>query len=324
MSYTREEVEINGLIRPEVLAEIPLTCDCGHPIVFTNTVRQVYCSNPRCVYKVADRLEKMAKMMKVAGFGGSTCRQICKAFKLVSPFQIFIIKDNPSINSIGVAGISKKMEDICSNDVRSIKLWEMVKYAGIPNIGEIAYKLFNNYESIDKAFEDFERGQVALVADKLGIKGADAVVMAVKVYNTLMEYKDELRFGETQFNIIKDTGRSVQIAITGGVIGYKNKGEYVDFLNRRYNGILSIRMSGMSSEVDILIADGSSESSKYRKAIRLNEAYIEKGLKNREFTTEQIGQFRDARDMHPVGECIMIAGHAEAIERLDRVAGLKN
>ena len=71
MGISLEEVIENQLISEDVLNVIPHTCGCGAPIEFTDSLRQIYCTNPRCYYKVASRLEAMAK--KLRGPNGECC-----------------------------------------------------------------------------------------------------------------------------------------------------------------------------------------------------------------------------------------------------------
>ena len=93
MGISLQEVIDNSLISEDILNNIPHTCTCGAPIEFTDSLRQIYCSNSKCFYKIAARLEAMAKTMKADGWGESTCIQVCQDFKLVSPYQVFLLEE---------------------------------------------------------------------------------------------------------------------------------------------------------------------------------------------------------------------------------------
>ena len=328
---TLQEVIDNRLIDQDVLNVIPHSCECGAEIAFTDSLRQIFCTNPRCHYKVAARLEDMAKKLRgkdgecCEGWGESTCVAICKHFKLISPFQVFqlskILGRGYSIS--GVSALDKKIESICNPVLRKVELWKVVELAGIPSIASIAYKIFGGYENLNAAFKDIEAGQVPFIANKLGLKSASSSVMAVNVYNTLIEYKDELLYGEKQFDIIVPQGETVYIAITGGVSGYRNKGEFINFINKRYNGqINAMLMNSVTNQVQILIADGDTGSNKFKTATRINNKYrencISKGIPESEF-----GKFKGSKDLHPVGEQIFIANSDEVIARLDKIYGSK-
>lgn len=323
MGITLKEVIENELLSEDVIACIPEKCECGADIEFTESLRQIYCSNPRCTYKIAARLEAMAKLMKADGWGESTCVQVCKEFKLISPYQVFLLPNAIKNGATStVPAFEKKVNSICNPELRKVELWEVVKLAGIPSIATIAYKIFNGYKSISEAFVDIENGQVPFIANKLGLKKLDTTVMAVNVYNTLMEYKEELIFGEKQFEIYEPTGETLYMAITGGVNGFKNKSEFIDFINQRYNGkVNAMLMNSVTSQVEILVSEGDSNSNKSKTARRLNTKYIDKLLESGDYTAEDLGTFKNSRDLHPIGEKVFIGTSEEVINRLDKVYG---
>jgi hypothetical protein len=307
MGITLQEVVDNGLISDDLIQVLPNDghCECGAEIEFTDSLRQVYCPDRYCYLKIAARLEAMAKHMKADGWGESTCIQVCKDFKLKSPYQVFLLEN---AEYSGVPAFKKKIEAICDTAKRRLKLWEVVKLAGIPNIETIAYKIFDGYKNISNAYEDIERYQVPLIADKLGLKNADTGVMAVNIYNNLIEFKTELLFGEKQFTVYEDSGEKVQIAITGGVSGFPNKSAFVNYINLRYGGKISVMlMNSVVSNIDALIADGDANSNKYKTACRLNEKAKEKAIKN------------GNNEWHE----IKIMESAEYIEYLDSIYGVQ-
>lgn len=321
MAISFDEVIENGLLSEEVIDCLPRECECGGEIMFTDTVRQIYCSNPMCIYKVASRLEAMAVAMQAEGWGESTCVTVCKEFGIKSPYQVFLLEDMVEKgHTSSVSAFNKKVASICDRSRRKYKLWEVVSLANIPSINTIAYKIFDGYDNLTEAYEHIEKGQVPFIANKLGIKKTEGSVMAVNVYNTLIKYKEELLFGETQFEIYKPTGMTIQIAITGGVSGYRNKSEFIKYINNRYGDkVNAMLMNSVTQEVDILVADGDTSSSKYRKAVSINNKYLENSLRQGLFNREDIGRFLDSRDLHPVGEHILITDGDGVIERLDNM-----
>lgn len=258
----------NSLISEELAEIIPTNCEeCGEELYLTESLRQLYCGNHMCATKIAARLESMAKMMKADGWGESACLTVTRQFGLISPFQVFLLEGRECSD---VAAFNKKVAEICDWGKRKIKLWEVVKYANIPSIDTVAFKIFDGYESMESAFKDIEENGVAFIADKLGLRNAETGVMAVNIYNTLMEYKDELIFGESVFEIYNPTGEKLYIAITGGVYGFNNKSEFINYINRRYNGkVNAMLMNSVTRDVNALVADGSTNSNKYRKAMKM-------------------------------------------------------
>lgn len=258
----------NSLIGEELAEIIPTHCEeCGEELYLTESLRQLYCGNHMCATKIASRLESMAKMMKADGWGESACLTVTRQFGLISPFQVFLLEGKECPD---VPAFSKKVAEICDWGKRKIKLWEVVKYANIPSIDTVAFKIFDGYESIESAFKDIEENGVAFIADKLGLRNIETGVMAVNIYNTLMEYKDELIFGESVFEVYNPTGEKLYIAITGGVYGFNNKSEFINYINRRYNGkVNAMLMNSVTRDVNALVADGSTNSNKYRKATKM-------------------------------------------------------
>ena len=325
MGISFSEVEAQGLLSEEVLECLRphSICECGSELMFTETLRQVYCENPRCFYKVASRLEAMAVKMEADGWGESTCREICKYFGMISPYQVFLLEDkvlNQGVTISGVSALDKKVRSICDRNKRKYKLWEVVSLGQIPGIDSIARKIFDGYKTIEDAYVDIEEKQVPFIANKLGIKNTESSVMAVNVYNTLIQYKDELIFGQKQFDIYEPEGDTVYVAITGGVYGYRNKSEFIKYISDRYSGKLNpILVNTVTKQVDILIADGDTSSNKFKKANKYNNEYEEYGVINNKFNREEIGTFRNPTDLHPIGELILIGDSQSVIERLDTV-----
>ena len=323
MGISLNDVIENNLVSEDVLNVIPHTCECGAPIEFTDSLRQIYCTNPRCYYKVAARLESMAKKLNVDGWGESTCITVCKEFGLISPYQVFKLEDlvNQGYTS-SVAAFEKKVRAICDPEVRKVELWKVVELAGIPSIESISYKIFNGYSNFTEAFEDIENGQVPFIANRLGLRNNETSVMAVNVYTNLMKYKEEILFGERQFDIYRPTGDTLYITITGGVSGYRNKGEFISYINERYNGkVNAMLMNSVTTQNDILVVDGDSNSNKFNTANRLNDKYLEKCLESGEISKEDVGKYRGDKDLHPLGELIFIGDSHEVIERLDKIYG---
>lgn len=321
MGISYKEVVENHLLSRDVMECIPPECECGSPIEFTDSLRQIYCSNAKCLYKVAARLEAMAELMQADGWGESTCVTVCREFGIISPYQVFLLEGRVKEGATSAtSAFEKKVMSICATERRKVEIWEVVKLAGIPSIGTIAYKIFDGYDSLTDAFSDIERGQVPFIAEKLGLKNSENSVMAVTIYNTLIAYKTELLFGEQQFEIHKPVGQTVYFAITGGVYGFRNKSEYINHINTRYAGkINAMLMTNATSQVDILIADGDTSSNKYRTAIKINQKHIEKSIGLGLFSLSDVGKFLNATDLHPVGEKIFVTNSEEALERLDKV-----
>jgi hypothetical protein len=320
---TFENVEANELLPERVLDCLPRECECGGEIAFTDTLKQIFCLNPMCIYKIAARLEDMAKAMQVDDFGNSTCVELVKTWQLKSPYQIFLVgelRDKGQQWTADVSALDKKMRAICNPEKRRVQLWEMVKYGAIPNMDKTAQKIFGGYNSIKEAYTDIEAGQVPFIAEKLGIKSNEAGVMAFKIYQILKAYKQELEFAESRFQIYKPEGIALSIACTESVDGYKNKAAFINALNLKFDGSIHATLApSVTRDVHALVADGGTGHRKYRDAIKINEKYLAHGLANGLFTQDEVGTYKSEKDLFRVGEKIIIGTSAELVKTLERV-----
>lgn len=293
MGISRYDVEVNELISDDILEYIPDTCpECGSDIEFTDTLKSIYCTNSRCPAKIAARLESMAKAMKAEGWGESTCLEVVRNFKMISPYQVFLLEKQGVTSCPNVSAFIKKIESICDMERRKLKLWEVVRLGGIPGIETTAFKIFDGFNSISEAYEQIETQQVPFIADRLGLKNSEGGVMAVSIYNTLIEYKQELLFAETMFDIYAPKGEKLVFVITGGVNGFRNKSEFIDYVNNRYKGkVDAVLLNSVSANVDYLISDGDRESNKMKAAMKL----VNKGAKIKIVDSTEIIELLDTR-----------------------------
>ena len=247
---------------------------------------------------------------------------VCQEYNIISPYQVFQL-ENLVKQGYGsaVPAFEKKVASICNPELRKVELWKVVELAGIPSIESIAYKIFGGYHNFTDAFKDIEAGQVPFIANKLGLKNSETSVMAVNVYKTLLEYKEEILYGERQFSIYEPAGKTMYMCITGGVAGFRNKSEFIQYINNRYSGkVNAMLMNSVTTQVELLVADGDTGSNKYKTATRLNAKYLEKGLASGQFTSDQVGTFTKDK-VAAVGDLIFIGDSHEVIERLDQVFG---
>lgn len=276
-----------------------LKCECGEDLKVTETLARLYCDNRFCPARIADRLENMAKAMKVDDWGVATCKKVVVEFNLKSPYQVFMLEGKVFS---GVSVFEKKIQAFLNSPNRKAELWQIVQYGKLPGIDGSAYKIFDGYKSMEDAYNDIEKYQVPLIAEKLGHKN-DAGILSVAIYNTLIEYKDELLMGEEQFELIKKEGEKFQVAITGSLDGFTNKGEFVDYLNERYKGRVNVILSNtVTRNTKALVCDGESSTGKYKKAKKIQDKVLEENP-----------------DAVPGDDMILIVDNGELVEYLDGV-----
>jgi hypothetical protein len=317
---TIKEARENNLISAELLDTIPVKCRCGSDYIFTESLTELQCSNPKCIYKIAKRAYSLTQSLNLKSWTEQDCTILCEKFKFTTPFQILLVKqllDNKV--DTGIFDFSKKVKEIEEAKEREIELWKIVKYANIRYLGLVAKKLFGSYDSMTKAYDDIERGQVAYISEKLGIENNETSAMSIMIYNQLLNNKEELMFAETQFNILKHQSDPIRIAISGGTPGYLNKTALLTSLNNKFYEYTEFVLDSVVTEdTKILLTSYDKTSTKYRTAKRINEKYISQSVQNEEFDIDDIGKFRKSDDLLAIGERIAIVNEEELITRLNR------
>lgn len=317
---TVKEVKDNELLPENLISTLNEKCECGGEILISESLSEVQCSNPNCIFKVTSRTKRFLEYLGLNNWIQLDIEQAVRKFNIVTPYQFMILNDLTNELKSIVSGATKKIEDINKVKDKKFHLWQIVKYADIPYISSIAYELFGSYDSVEKAYNDIEAEQVSFLVEKLGINSNEPSVIALLVYNKLLEVKDELLFGELQFNIIKYSVNPLKIVISTDIEGFVNKYEYMEYLNTRYKDQVSFVLeSKISSNTVVLINERSFDSLKYRTAKRINEEYVKESVESNLFKYSDVGRQRSDGELLKVGEKIAIISGQELVERLDKL-----
>lgn len=274
-----------GVINDLFYDSLPQFCDdCEYPMEMTEVFTNLHCSNPRCPVKVAQRLVAIANQIGVKDMGESRAKKFIDHFGLTNPLLIFAYEpdeDGQMANDIGMETSRKIYEQF--NARRKFTLPEYVKMANLPNIQMSAFSLFEDYDDITEAFDAIEKGGVEYVRDKLNIKEKDTEnlsVRAVKVYESLMTFKDDLIEGFEYIEVIKTHVEDMQMikAVCSTEVGgnFRTKADFYAVCNNLYPNIHIEFGSSVTKKTDYLIwsgADGSNAAvtNKVKKARGYNE-----------------------------------------------------
>lgn len=285
MGFKYSEVKENGLIPNNMLQYIPDHCECGSELEFNDSLTKVYCTDKYCPYKIAARLEAMAEDLGAIGWNNDICVKVVKYFKLKSPLQVFIVGNmekevlETAGNNAGLGHLSDLLENICGSDRRNTEVWQLIEYMHIGELSLNSRKLFYGYNSIEDVYADFEKYQVPLIMERLGItKSSETSVLAISLYEKLIEYKDELLAAEKYFKI-KKYNKIIKVVISDNMDKYTNKGEFISYLNEigsdrdksdRDKFVVHL-MNTISTQTDIYICDNDTDSKKYKAACKVNE-----------------------------------------------------
>lgn len=283
---------------------LPEECqECGSPMGISETMTGLHCTNPRCKDKVVMRIRAICKSLGILDFGESTISKFVDYYGIVNPLNMFDLKEGMILSDEVSDLVSKKVIDqiVLHKD---FYLWEFVQVANLPFIQTSARKIFQGYTSMEEALDDIEEGGVELIKEKLHVSGDEngVSIQAVKIYNTLMEYKDDLIEGAECVNI-KTIGNKKELNVVcsdsvGG--GFQKKKEFYDYIFRNYDDVVHVNFLGsVTKDVDYLIwagADGS--PARYTSKVQKVEAWNESGKANipimtaRQFIDEMEEKFR--------------------------------
>lgn len=178
----------------ELLPDFCYEGGCGYPMEMSEVLTKLHCSNPRCPSKLAQRLTSLAQDLGIKNLGESTSRSFFDTLGVANPLLIFAYE--PDVDG----AIDGKSVDTCLKIMEQFKnkkkftLAEYVRIANLPFIQTSTLAIFGEYDDLDKAYQDIEAGGVEFIQDKLNIarKEDEISIRAIKIYDTLMEFKYDL------------------------------------------------------------------------------------------------------------------------------------
>lgn len=268
---------------PERFVDIlPSTCDeCGSPLVISETMTGLHCSNPRCKNKLIMRIRAMCRDLGIVDFGEQTISKFIDYYGVTNHLNFFDLKEGMILSD----EVSDKVSEKVIAQVvgkKDFLLWEFVQVANLPYIQTSARKIFQGYKNLTEAFDDIEEGGVDFIQKKLGIVKEDTVsLQAMKIYTTLMEYKDDLLEGEECVNIISTEGKKELNVVCSDQVGdgFHKKAEFYAYCKEHFSDRFQINfLSSVTKSIDYLVwagADGS--PARYTSKVQKVERYNEKG-----------------------------------------------
>ena len=268
---------------PDRFADIlPSECpDCGSPLAISETMTGLHCSNPRCKSKIVMRIRAMCKALGILDFGESTIEKFVDYYGVTNHLNLFDLRKGMILSDEVSDKVSEKV--IAQIEYKKdFLLWEFVQVANLPYIQTSARKIFQGYRNLTEAYEDIEEGGVDFIQEKLGIAKDDTVsIQAMKIYTTLMEFKDDLLEGEELVNIISTEGKKELNVVCSDQVGdgFSKKSEFYAYCKEHFGDRFQINfLSSVTKGIDYLVwagADGS--PARYTSKVQKVERYNEKG-----------------------------------------------
>lgn len=309
----------NDILSKSVINGLQHKCKCGAELVLSDSLRTLKCTNKNCMYKVINRLKHMNNKLNI-GLSDLSIENIVSKLKLITPYQIFLLKDTVNsgiITEADVANIETVLENIEREKNKPYKLYDIPRVSGIETIENVAIAIFNGFDSMNELYDEIEKGQVSFVSERLGLATPDSTTLGVEIYDKLMQYMEEFEFAEMQMNIVKSYENKLNIAFCDNIIPFINKAEYIDYINSitkfKFNYIGSV-----SETTDILIRNSSENNSKSRAARIINDKFIAESMNSGSLELKDINRTLDG-ELKPQGSKILICSSDELIQRLKRL-----
>lgn len=272
---------------------LPTKCeDCGAPMEMSEVLTGLRCSNPRCKSKLVMRIRAICKDLNILSFGESTIEKFIEYYDVTNPLDMFELQEGMILGE----GISL---DVSNKIIRQIRekdkflLWEFVQMANIPFVRTSARNIFQGYKTLDEAFVDIETGGVEFIKKRLGFTGDDdgISIQSVKVYTSLMDFKDELLEGIQNVTIVDVSDLPELNVVCSDQVGgrFRNKPDFYSFVRKEFEGKVHVNfLTSVNKNIDVLVwagADGS--PARYTSKVQKVERYNEKGSNIDIMTGEQ-------------------------------------
>lgn len=262
---------------------LPSVCPtCGAPMEIRESLTGLGCSNPRCPDRVLMRIKSICSQLGILQFGESTIEKFIEYYDVTCPLEIFGLQEgmvvaedvSPKISDAIISQISKKKDFL---------LWEYVQIANMPHIQTSAKAIFEGYDSLEEAYEDIESGGVDFIQERLGISCDGALsIKAVRIYETLIEFKDDLFYCIGFVNIKSMKGKTELNVVCSDQVGggFNKKSEFYDYVNSTFGDKYQVNfLSSVNKKIDYLVwagADGS--PARYTNKVKTVEGYNSKGM----------------------------------------------
>lgn len=270
----------NSLLPDEFYECLPQYCeDCGYPMEISEALTQLHCGNPKCISKSVKRLVAIANALGVKDLGDSKAEKFLRHWGITNPLFIFGFEpdvDGPLADGISLE-VSKKIVSQFE-EKKSFTLPEYIKIANLPYIQMSAFSVFEDFDDINEAYKVIESRGVEYIRDKLSIKEKDTEdisVRALKIYESLMTFKDDLIECIGYVKIIpthvEGLTKIKAVCSTKVGVGFRTKADFYATCNNLYNDIHIEFGNSVTKTTDYLVwagADGSpcEVTNKVRKA----------------------------------------------------------
>lgn len=317
MGIAYEELTDNGILDKKIIDILPVSCRCGSDFMFSESLRELVCSNENCKYGLIRRFYILCQRL------GVTLRyedviEIVQRLEVKSPFQIFYLQeayDTKLIDDSIIPDIKKHLEEIEQSKLKEYWVWEVLVMSGEPGIPEVANTIAYGFSSVTELYKEIENGQLAFINERLGIESLDSCIFSIDVYNKLIKIKDEMLFAEQMLKIKQYKDR-IYIAFNDSVYPFINSQECIQKLGTEFNKTF-VHIGTISENTDILIKNTTTSSQKYRAAMLINDSYAAELVNKGDIDLQDIGV--KGKGLKPIGHRIYIDSLENVRKRLAKL-----
>lgn len=321
MSIKFNEALNNEILSPIILKNIQPKCKCGAEIVFSNSLRNAYCSDRNCIYKVISRVKELNELLRLE-LSDIDIENIVKKLSITTPYQILMLDavvKAGSITNADIHNIDTVLQKLEQAKQLEYEIYQIAEMSGLESIKTTAKAIFSGFDSVSEAYNEIEKGQLSFVNERLGLITAEASTLGVEIYSQLTDFMEEFLFAEMQLKVKKYSDYKLNIAFCDNIIPFVNKREFIEYINSltkyKFNFVSSI-----STYTDILIRNSTENNSKSRTARIINDKFIAESINSGKISLGDIGVFRD-NEIKPIGNIIYVCKSDDLIHRLKGLSG---
>ena len=277
---TVENAVVSGII-PEEFADVfkrSYKCKCGSDMIISNNLKNIKCCNANCYIKIGHSMAYMFQKNGIKNLGPETCIKIAKIcidnkwFKYATHTEIF----NPDIlsNMQYILGDSAYYNLVSAVDKILTTRWTFAKAVstlGIPTLDSSAEDILDDFNSITDLYQMYKDGKLQDYLANKGVRDPEKMYNLVNGFGTILHLQKNMKVPFTRKGVF-----TRKICITGSVSvdgQYMTRNQFVEYLNTlgEVNGVqlFNVRLSTAYNQVDCVIADRPSHTTKYLRGKEL-------------------------------------------------------
>lgn len=225
-------------INRKFINNIPRFCQCGHPIVISDSKRKSRCSNNKCSIRLSLRMNTLLKDIGVKGIGEKTCLDWILLHNL--KYAIDILKV-PSLEDTRLSNVlTEQLGQI------TVDYWNLYYYTYLLENDKEGWRTIVGTAS---SVEDITNN----IGPKLIVQGA-----IIDAYKHLFKKVNYQRSPIT-----------VEITLTGSIKGFKSRDMFIPYLNDTFGDMYNFKLVGATRKAHILCTDSNMKGhNKYNNAVR--------------------------------------------------------